>query len=54
MNSIADGAGTSDGSSGPVEGDEEAVTCGVDRFAMEPCQLPADEGVMAVDQIPPA
>jgi hypothetical protein len=51
---VPDGAGAPDGPCGPVEGDEEAVPCGVNLAAAEPVQQATDAGVMLVEQVSPA
>src|SRR4051794_9839857 len=37
-----------------VEGSEEAVSRGVDLAAARACELPADDGVVALEQFSPA
>lgn len=45
--------GAADGAAGPVEARQEAVAGGVDLPPAEACQLPTDQLVVALEQLPP-
>src|SRR5207247_5196723 len=51
---VANCAGTLDGSSGSIEGGQEAITDSVDLSAPEPLKLASDRAVMSVEQVTPA
>src|SRR5688572_13432484 len=50
---IANMAGTADGSGRPVESGEKSVTCRVDLVPPESFELPADDRVVAAEQLAP-
>src|SRR6185437_14383188 len=53
MHAFHDGLRAADRARGAVERCEEAVACSVPFFAAEPPELPADERMMLVEELPP-
>src|SRR6187200_14316 len=53
LDGVADRDCTADRARRPVERSEEAVTRGIDLSTAEPFELPADSGVMGVEELTP-